>query len=324
MTKPAAQGMEDVGLLKPGEWQSDHGHVLIDPNAMSRLGKLLGKNPMDFVDEIYKNLEKQGITDPDEQKRRVAGAMSRQTSERFVIEQMMNHEQMAAERERMAQGAGSATAAGIYDAKSITANEEALANAWHNLQVAVAGPQSENVIRILKELTGVLNGMQLSVNGMSPETVGMIAKIVIALGIGMAALGTIALVALAGLPGLILAGVAAIGAFVALNWGAIKSGFDTVREAISGLLDYLMTIPGKIKQFFSGGTGKGSTTTDDFGRVIPQSFHPGDVQPKATPISLSLNVDGRTLAQAMSEKLDDLLRYDTSAPAFNGAGRYGV
>ena len=47
-------------------------------------------------------------------------------------------------------------------APEIMANEEALANAWHNLQVAVAGPQSENVIRILKELTGVLNGMQMS------------------------------------------------------------------------------------------------------------------------------------------------------------------
>ena len=77
MTKPAAIGMEDLGLLKPGEWQSDHGHVIIDPKAEARLGKPLGKNPMDFVDEIYKNLEAQGITDPDEQKRRVAGAMSR-------------------------------------------------------------------------------------------------------------------------------------------------------------------------------------------------------------------------------------------------------
>ena len=67
--------------------------------------------------------------------------MSRQTSERFVIEQMMNKDQMAAERERMAGGAGSAQAAGIFDAKSIGANEEALTNAWHNLQVAVAGPQ---------------------------------------------------------------------------------------------------------------------------------------------------------------------------------------
>jgi hypothetical protein len=323
MTKPAAQGMEDIGLLKPGEWESDHGHVLIDPKAMSRLGKLLGKNPMDFVDEIYKNLEKQGITDPDEQKRRVAGAMSRQTSERFVIEQMMNHEQMAAERERMAQGAGSATAAGIFDAKSISANEEALTNAWHNLQVAVAGPQSENVIKILKELTGVLNGMQLSVTGMSPETVGMVAKIVVALGVGLVALGGIALVALAGLPGLIVAGVAAISAFVTLNWGAITAGFDSVRMAISGFIDYLTSIPGKIANFFTGGTPK-TPSIDDQGLMHLNRFDPGNTQPKATPISLSLNVDGRTLAQAVSEKLDDLLRYDTSAPAFNGAGRYGV
>jgi hypothetical protein len=65
----------------------------------------------------------------DEQKRRVAAAMSRQTSERFAIEMMMNRAQMEAERERMAQGAGSATAAGIFDAKSVSANEEALANA---------------------------------------------------------------------------------------------------------------------------------------------------------------------------------------------------
>jgi hypothetical protein len=307
MTKPAAIGMEDLGLLKPGEWQSDHGHVIIDPKAEARLGKLLGKNPMDFVDEIYKNLEAQGITDPDEQKRRVAGAMSRQTSERFVIEQMMNREQMAAERERMNQGAGAADAFGIYGDKSITANEEALTNAWHNLQVAVAGPQSENVIRILKELTGVLNGMQSSVTGMSPETVGMIAKIVVALGLGLAALGT----------------VAAIGAFIALNWGAIKNAFDTVRTAIQGLVDYLMSIPGKIAQFFTGGTPK-TPSIDDQGLMHLNRFEPGNVQPKATPISLSLNVDGRTLAQAVSEKLDDLLRYDTSAPATNGAGRYGV
>ena len=128
---------------------------------------------------------------------------------------------------------------------------------------------------------------------------------------------------LAGLPGLIIAGVAAIGAFIALNWGAIKNAFDTVRTAIQGLVDYLMSIPGKIAQFFTGGTPK-TPSIDDQGLMHLNRFDPGNTQPKATPISLSLNVDGRTLAQAMSEKLDDLLRYDTSAPAFNGAGRYGV
>jgi hypothetical protein len=322
MTKPAAQGMEDVGLLKPGEWQSDHGHVLIDPNAMSRLGKLLGKNPMDFVDEIYKNLEKQGITDPDEQKRRVAGAMSRQTSERFVIEQMMNREQMAAERERIGQGAGSAEAAGIFDAKSITANEQALANAWYNLQVAVAGPQSQNVIAILKQLTGVLNSMQ-SFAVANPRTVGIIAEGIGALGIALVGIGAAALITFAGIPGLVLGVGAAVAALVAMNWAAITSGFDTVRTAISGLIDYLMSIPGKFSNFFTGGT-PASPKVDDLGRVIPQSFHPGTDHPKATPISLSLNVDGRMLARAVSEQLENLMRYDTSAPAFNGASHYGA
>jgi hypothetical protein len=322
MTKPAAIGMEDLGLLGKDEWKSDHGHVIIDPKAEARLGKLLGKNPMDFVDEIYKNLEAQGITDPDEQKRRVAGAMSRQTSERFVIEQMMNHDQMAAERERMNQGAGAADAFGIYSAKSITANEEALTNAWHNLQVAVAGPQSQNVIAILKQLTGVLNSMQ-SFAVANPRTVSIIAEGIGALGIALVGIGVGALIAFAGIPGLVIGVGAAVAALVAMNWTAIKNAFDTVRTAIQGLVDYLMSIPGKIAQFFTGGTPK-TPSIDDQGLMHLNRFEPGNVQPKATPISLSLNVDGRTLAQAMSEKLDDLLRYDTSAPAFNGAGRYGV
>jgi hypothetical protein len=44
---------------------------------------------------------------------------------------------------------------------------------------------------------------------------------------------------------------------------------------------------------------------------------------QATPISLSLNVDGRTLAQVVSDKLDALYRYDTSSPAFDGGSRFG-
>jgi len=344
MTKPAAIGMQDLGLLGADEWHSDHGHVIIDGKAEARLGKLLGKNPMDFVDQIYENLEKQGITDPEEQKRRVAGAMSRQTSERFVIEQMMNRQQMAAERERMGQGAGSAQAAGIYNDKSITANEEALYNAWHNLQVAVAGPESENVIRFLRSLTGVINSMQASVTGMSPETVGMIAKVIASLAAGLIVIGGISLIALAGIPVLITAAVAAITTFIALNWGAITTGFDTVRAAISGLIDYLMSIPGKLRSGLpdagwgperdESGHMKNPGLLDKYiwgdpaGEPGPTKknmmFEPGSIQPKATPISLSLNVDGRTLAQVVSDKLDALYRYDTSSPAFNGAGRFGA
>jgi hypothetical protein len=289
---------------------------------------------MDFVDQIYENLEKQGITDPEEQKRRVAAAMSRQTSERFVIEQMMNREQMAAERERMGQGAGSAAAAGIFDSKSITANEEALANAWHNLQVAVAGPQSENVIAVLKNLTSALNSMQLSVTGMNPRTIGIIAEGIAALSLALLGVGAVALVAFAGIPGIIVGIGLAAAALIAIEWQSIKKIFDSIKDAISGFVDWLATIPGKIIGMFTGGTGKGATTTDEFGRVIPQSFE-GKGPDKDNPYrkasfgldtrapqheqySFSLNIDGERLAQSIIDKIETKYGFPTGAAAADG------
>jgi hypothetical protein len=139
-------------------------------------------------------------------------------------------------------------------------------------------------------------------------------------------LGGLSLVALAGLPLLITAAAGAIATFIALNWGAIKTGFDTVRAAISGFIDWIATIPSRVKDFFSG-FGKDAPQQVYPGGTLRQKnsfFDPGTRPQKSQPISLSLSIDGRTLAEVMSEKLDDLLRYDTSAPAFNGAGRYGA
>lgn len=55
------------------------------------------------------------------------------------------------------------------------------------------------------------------------------------------------------------------------------------------------------------------------GAASPMGYLQGP--PKATkaqPISLSLNIDGRTLAQAMSDQIADLLNFPTGAPAANG------
>jgi hypothetical protein len=50
------------------------------------------------------------------------------------------------------------------------------------------------------------------------------------------------------------------------------------------------------------------------GGFAPMSFHPGTGQARAQPISLSLNVDGRTLAQAVSDLLDRSTTYPTGRP----------
>ena len=46
----------------------------------------------------------------------------------------------------------------------------------------------------------------------------------------------------------------------------------------------------------------------------PTSFDPGTSRVKATPISMSLNVDGRQLAQSISEQLENLYEHATGAP----------
>lgn len=53
----------------------------------------------------------------------------------------------------------------------------------------------------------------------------------------------------------------------------------------------------------------------------PGGVFPGGTS-RAQPISLSLNVDGRTLAQAISEQLENLYGFPTGAPSPDGASRY--
>jgi hypothetical protein len=358
MTPTAAKSMEDLGLLKEGEWKaSKGGGVIVDDSAKARLSKLLGKNPMDFVDKIYKDLEAQGITDPAEQQRRMSSAMSRQTSQRLVGEMMMNRDQIAAERGRMEQGAGSGQAFDTFNNKSVEANLESLKNAWANLLFAVAGPQSEASISIMKQLTGALDGMTGWVRGIDPGTAKVIAEVMVGVGAGLTALGAVALVTLAGIPGVLIGLAVALGALAALEWNSIKAGMEehvramkafgtavsglasiawgsitagleTVKNALNAFVDALAGIAAKmVKPFTNPGNVPGvDNPAGDFGGIKKDSnfrFDPGSGGTlKAQPISLSLNVDGRTLAQMVSDKLEYLYEHPTGAPSYDGMRRH--
>jgi len=65
----------------------------------------------------------------------------------------------------------------------------------------------------------------------------------------------------------------------------------------------------KIKGLFGSGgdTGQFKKDLEDANKsYVPMRFDPGTSKTKVTPISLSLNVDGRTLAQSISEQLEQL------------------
>jgi hypothetical protein len=142
-----------------------------------------------------------------------------------------------------------------------------------------------------------------------------------------------ALVAISGPAGVIAGAVAAIWTLAAIRWDDISKEVTTVQTALTNFFDWLQGIGEKVQKwinalpskiFGGGGDGKPATpSVDDFGRPItPGAFHSGVTPQRTQPVSLSLNVDGRTLAKAVSEQLEAFYRYNTSPAAFNGAGSW--
>lgn len=364
MLTRSAQGLQDIGLLKPGEWETGKGgHVILGEDASKRLTKLIGKDPLDFAAKLVENLKERGITDQEEQMRKVMRALGRQTTQRYSAEMVNNFHQMLAERERMMSGMGAEGSFDTIMGKSVGGNIEGMKNAWGNLLMAVAGPNSEQTIKVLQSITGMLNSMQRSVTGTDPETIMSIAKGVGALGVALSVGGAVAILAAIGPAGWLIGGLAALavalsderfrkwlqsssiadavtGWFTANLLNPSKSWLasNSIAEAVSGWFNFNVLEPirkwlsstsisdaivGALKNFFSGGS-KGGDKTDPANKGLLQlnRFDPGTSKIKAAPISLSLNVDGRTLAQSISEQLEYLYEHATGAPSHDGYRRF--
>ncbi|MDI3561286.1 hypothetical protein [Bradyrhizobium sp. Arg816] len=109
-------------------------------------------------------------------------------------------------------------------------------------------------------------------------------------------------------------------------WQGIVEMFDGIKNAISSFVSWLSTVAGKIGWMFGFGGEKVPGIEDHSPKrdptKHPMMFVPGTSQPKAQPISFSLNVDGMTLAQAVVDKLEQLYTYPTGAPSPDGVGRH--
>jgi hypothetical protein len=296
---------------------------------------------MDFVDEIYKNLEAQGITDPEEQKRRVAQAISRQTSERFVTEGMMNRGQIHDERERMAQGMGTQDAFNTFGNESVTNNMKAMSNAWDNLLIAVAGPNSQNAIAVMKSLTGAINSVTAYVNTLDPSTITNLAAGIAALAVVLTGAGMVAIIAALGTAGWIAAGILAVG-FAAAKWGPdvfkgvwstlegaaalLTQALNGITSAISGFIDQIMALYHRVTG--SSALPAPQTAPNAYGNwtpaqklaagIAPVSFNPANDTQRSMQASFSLNVDGRALAQTVIDHLESIYGMPTAGASADG------
>jgi hypothetical protein len=232
-----AEGMEGAGLLKPGEWHTDHGRVILDDAASKRLTSMIGNDPLKFAHQMDQNLIDQGVADPQDRQRMIMRGLGRATTQRFTLEEAQNYGQIVNETGRMKQGFGTLGSLDTFMNESVGANMVALKNSWENLLMAVAGPNSENAIAVMKSLTSAINGLTAYVGTMNPDTITGIAKGLAALGVVLTGAGIVALLAALGPAGWIAAGIAGV-ALAAAKWGpdifkGLYSALDTAAGAMT-------------------------------------------------------------------------------------------
>ena len=123
--------------------------------------------------------------------------------------------------------------------------------------------------------------------------------------------------------------------FGKIPWDTISQGLSKCTTALSEFSAGIMAFVDKVTSIVSkilglaGSLGRGPADKgfqkdlDDANKkYVPTNFNPGTNVLKAQPISLTLNMDGRTLAQAMSDQLDYLYEHATGAPSYDGSRRF--
>lgn len=335
MMKRTAEGLQEMGLLKPGDWSTEGGHVSITKDASKRLTGLIGHDPLDFAANIQKQLAEHGVTDPMEQMNAIMRLTGRQTTQRFTAEEVANFQQMMAERGRLMQGLGADSSFNLLQDKSVTGNLQALSNAWSNLLTAVAGPQSERVVTVLQALTSVFNSMQAVVTSETARAIGGIASQLgsIALEVGKFVISLAGKIS--GISGLFSAlgdipwekirdGLASFTAGITglagIAWEKLSAMFDGIKNAIASFIDAISNIIGKAGWLFGFGNNK-IDGMEDHPLKKKTMFSPGSSQ-KHEQYAFSLNIDGDRIANTIIDKIDQRYAFATGAPAPDGVGRY--
>jgi hypothetical protein len=191
---------------------------------------------------------------------------------------------------------------------------------WTNLLQTIGSPLMAPGGPVIQALSGLANAMgalaQSAGSGALKSVIGMVTE----LGSIIIKLDTMGIRALSFVTGI----GAVFEVFGRLPWATISAGLAAVNAGLSGLAASL----DKLKGLFGIGGANAKPVDPNFedrwdALKHKSLFNPGTSQPKVTPISLSLNVDGRTLAQTMADLFQDTYEHSTSAPAMNDHAMFG-
>ena len=159
MFKRNAQELQELGMLKEDEWSTDKGgRVILSAEAKERLGKMATDLKHLVLGGLTDAMVAHGYDSPDAQVRELFSLLPRQTTQRLLSDIIRNRGQVVRELERMEKGLGTDASYDAANQNDVQQNLVNLTAAYKNFWYAVAGPNSENTIAVLKSLTGAIEG----------------------------------------------------------------------------------------------------------------------------------------------------------------------
>jgi Phage tail lysozyme len=262
MFKRSAEELQRLGMLKPDEWSTSGGRVILSPEAKKRLGTMF-QDPLTAVTQsLLPAMQAQGITSSDDQIRELFSVLGRQTSQREIADIARNWKQMIGEMGRMNTGLGLEGSYAAANSGDVEQNLSNLSQAWKDFWYAVAGPNSEREIAALKMLTGAVTEMTEAARN-HPEAVKAIAGGLAAVGVLLVGAGGAAILAALGVGGWFVLGIGALGAAF-VTWGPkIKAGLEGIIASFESFIQ---------KLGIGKGVGPGGVDTSPF---TPMSYTGG-------------------------------------------------
>jgi hypothetical protein len=237
----------DYSIGKGGHLIWDKG--ALDPETHPAL-QALKDDPLKFSKMLIEKLIEEKGKDTDKQIPMLYQLFQRQTSIREMHDMIRNMSQLEQERPRIAAGLGISASSNLANTKDYTQVMHNFTAAWDEFMAHLGTPVLEGMaIPALKSMTKALDGFTEWAKK-NQEAIFLISKGLAALGAALIVLGSAAIIAalapMVGVGGLIAGLATAIGLLVGLNWGAVGTGFNAIREAIEGFAKWLHDIGQKI------------------------------------------------------------------------------
>ena len=341
MTKPTAEEMERLGLLKPGSWHTSGTGVYVEPGGLT--GEAMLKDSNQGISAWFNNVlipafaNKKMTSNADVQQElyRVFGT---ETARRLAGLYIQNHAQVARDASLYDNALGGEAYANVAKG-DLGANVKNLTDSVQNFLQAFGAPIVPTAIFALQSLANAMNalaGFALA----HPEGMAIVGQAMVALAAGLTALGGAAILAAAaalipgGIIGVAIIGIGtAIAALVAMNWDGVKYYLQKIVDAFNWFIGAIEGIAGKVSDaIHSLGNSDGHPTAPLRGykgkggwSPPPQPGKPLTMNgPTHFTVQTAINLDGRQIGRAVSSHIARAGDHPTQAPAFDAQSAYSA